>query len=141
MSPQFQCWNADTDNKCFKPVDSARLLSVWHARCTKDANGNITTYSYDSHGRLTQVHSPDGGQLTKTYTSSDPLQVTTTRTMNASQSIVQTANVDGFGRSAQTILASAPGGQMCTETYYDAAGNIRAVNDPNTSCPSPPAAL
>ncbi len=104
--------------------------------CTKDANSNITTYSYDSHGRLTQVHSPDGGQLTKVYTSSDPLQVTSTRTMNASQSMVQTASVDGFGRSAQTILASAPGSQVCTETYYDAAGNVRAIDDPNTSCPS-----
>ncbi len=97
--------------------------------CIQDANNQITRISHDSLGRVTEVDAPSGGKTTTSFTSSAPLTL--------SQSVLQgpstTTVMDGLGRTAQQTL-TAPEGSLCTETFYDADGNVSAMNDPHVGC-------
>jgi YD repeat-containing protein len=97
--------------------------------CTQDANGKVTQYGYDALGRIMQVGYPDSGSTSASYSSSPPLSTTVTRLQNASSNIVRQTVLDGFGCTTQQILF-APEGQLCTEMFYDAFGNVSAINNP-----------
>ena len=105
--------------------------------CTKDENGQITMYSYDPMGRVSEVDHPDGGRTTASYTAFAPLSMTAKTFQNGSQAVVGQTIADGLGRTTQQIL-TAPEGQICTETFYDAVGSISATNNPRLGCANSP---
>ncbi len=113
---------------------------------TTDLNSQVTTDSYDSSWRLTNVTRPTGGgQTSFCYTDlsasncaqgSAPFQVVITKAITSSTNEIATAAVDGLGRLAQTQLNSDPDGVTYTQTTYDAMGRKSSVYNP-TRC-SPP---
>lgn len=114
-----------------------------------DQNGNLSTASYDSTGRLSQVWLPD--RLQSTHASSPSigyaykdiagaaLAVTTTRVNSLGGSTVSYAVMDGLGRPIQTQEAmdgkNSSGspqitGTVITDTYYDGAGRAVLTDNP-----------
>lgn len=103
--------------------------AVGQLACVQDANNQVTRYSHDALGRVTAVDYPDGGRQSANYTATAPLTVSMSMTGGASTEVVQ----DGLGRTTQRKLF-APEGTICTEQFYDADGNVSAVNDPILGC-------
>ena len=70
------------------------------------------------------------------YSSVPPLMISQTVSQGPSTTII----TDGLARPIQNTL-SAPEGTICTETFYDADGNVSAVNDPQLGCNGAPSPL
>src|SRR5262249_34999749 len=105
---------------------------------TKDPNNQInnqvTSYLYDSSGRVIEVDYPDGGQKIITHQeSSFPFSATLTTKINASLSLVATDVFDGLGRISQSQLSSDPEGATYVETVYDGLGRKAVVANPHRS--------
>ncbi len=93
----------------------------------RDANGQITSYVYDSMLRPTEeVKTPDGGQTITTYSSPNAITV--------ANAIVSTTYLfDGLGHLTQTQLTSDPEGTDYTDTSYDTLGGVASVSNPHRS--------
>ena len=108
----------------------------------RDESNNLTTsYTYNSPplgcssdglDRLTSATSPDGGSTTYCYndTPSSPT-VTTTKAINAAQSIVAVSVKDGVGHTTQTQLSDTNQGTIYTDTAYDGLGRVYSVSNPH----------
>ncbi|QGQ20475.1 hypothetical protein GC089_16370 [Cellulomonas sp. JZ18] len=116
-------------------VDPARGLPVKET----DANGKVTTATYDALGRVTQVWLPGRAQGSKsahmTYSyavSSDARNSVTAKTLTAAETYRTSITLyDGLLRENQTQRESsdrtAPG-RMVTNTVYDSRGLVGYVN-------------
>ena len=101
-------------------------------RSSTDENNQATSYRYnDSLNRLTETDFPDGGVTQISYYDAPPNPtVTTTKAMNASQSIVSVAVLDGMGQDISTKLTSDPQGTVYTKTVYDGLGRVYQQYNP-----------
>ncbi|MDQ2837152.1 MAG: polymorphic toxin-type HINT domain-containing protein [Actinomycetota bacterium] len=115
-----------------------------------DQNGNLSTATYDSLGRLSQVWLPDRLQSTHATspsisyaykdTAGAALAVTTTTLNSSGATIASYAFMDGLGRPIQSqraIDGTNPSsgshqvtGTVITDTYYDAAGRPVLTDNP-----------
>jgi RHS repeat-associated protein len=110
-------------------------------RSSKDPNSQTTSYQYiDSLLRLTQINYPDGGQTNFSYNDTPPSpSVTTTKKMNSTQSLTNSATMDGLGHTVKTLLTSDPdcaSGDR-TDTTYDGMGRPRTVSNPYCTTSDP----
>ncbi|HEY9264766.1 MAG TPA: RHS repeat-associated core domain-containing protein [Mycobacterium sp.] len=109
---------------------------------TTDANGKITTGTYDALGRLTQVWEPGRVQGTDTPTTkfayavrSSGVNAVTTQTLNHDGSAYVSSSViyDGMLRQRQSQSPSADranAGRLVTDTLYDSRGLVDLRNEP-----------
>ena len=109
---------------------------------TTDANGKVTTGTYDALGRLTQVWEPGRVQGTHTPTTkfaytvrSTGQNAVTTQTLNWDGSAYVSSSViyDGMLRPRQTQSPSADranAGRLVTDTFYDSRGLVSMSNEP-----------
>jgi len=98
-----------------------------------DANGQVTTYSFDNMNRPLVTTYADGGQLSDSYHDASPFSVTTTTKITGSLNRVTTALLDALGRTKQTQLSSDPDGTTYVDTTYDPAGRTASVSNPYRS--------
>jgi RHS repeat-associated protein len=101
--------------------------------------GHLTTFGYDSMGRLSNIqYPPGGGSVTQCYTDepggscqgSAPYSMIITKAESASQNITSRTGYDGVGRPVQTELQSGPAGPLFTDTQYDDLGHVHQVSNP-----------
>jgi RHS repeat-associated protein len=99
---------------------------------TKDENGNFTYYTYDNFGRIQQVDSPDGGQITtEYYDNAVPIYTVTKVKENISgQTMDKYGYFDGLGRSIQTITFGEAGKSIVTKTHYSNMGRVELTEGP-----------
>lgn len=110
---------------------------------TTDLNGQVTSQSYDTTWRLTNVTRPSGGgQTSFCYTDLNAanctngtlsFQVVITKDIavgspNKTETMI--ASVDGLGRLAHSQLNSDPEGIDYTDDAYDAVGNKATTTNP-----------
>jgi RHS repeat-associated protein len=96
-------------------------------------NGKWTTYKYtDVLDRLTEVDSPDGGQIINSYNDSNA-STTTTRRINATTSETTVTYRDGMFHNVRTQLTSDPDGTDTVDTRYDGEGRVYTVSNPYRS--------
>ena len=89
------------------------------------------TYSYDSQNRMASATRGDGGVTTIGRNDSvTPLSVTTSSSITASMSLVQSVVADSIGRPAQTQLTSDPDGVDYTNVTYNALGRVASRSNP-----------
>ncbi len=98
-----------------------------------DPNGNITTYGYDALNRQTSVTSPSvnasGGVLATTAYDADG-EITGTTDANGRQI---TYSYDQLGRNTGESWLTSSGGNLESITYtYDKAGELTNAQDPNS---------
>ena len=107
-----------------------------------DANGKITTFSYDLMDRLVQTTLPadSSGNHPKTTLAYNeatlPVSVTTTKTITASANLVTTSTLDGLGRTIKSEMNSDPLG-LIVDTTYDALGRKATESNPHRSASGP----
>jgi RHS repeat-associated protein len=94
------------------------------------------SFSYDSMNRLAGVNAGDGGQVTTSYGTTTPINVTTTAKIDASHTLSQTAVLDSLGRVSQTQTSS-PQGTIYVDTGYDSNGRVHTVSNPHYPSSSP----
>ena len=101
-------------------------------KVTKDENGNRTYYDYDKFGRLTQVDSPDGGQVNTDYFDGvfPRYVVTRSKENTAGDTIDQYQYFDGLGREIQSITFGEGGKAIVNQKYYDEMGRNYLVEGP-----------
>ncbi len=99
-------------------------------RTSVDQNNLTVSYQYnDPLIRPTQINYPDTGQAPISY--NDSLRtVTTSRTINATQTATTVKVADGLGHIKQTQLTTDPQGTVYTDTTYDGFGRVRTVSNP-----------
>jgi YD repeat-containing protein len=106
-----------------------------------DANGKISTTTYDVLDRVSSVVAPDGGTRSLCYSdevsggcySASVLSTTETDTLDSSISAVKRILRDGLGRVKQTQLLSDPDGVDYVDETYDAMGRKSQVSNPYRS--------
>jgi RHS repeat-associated protein len=113
---------------------------------TTDLNSQVTTDSYDSSWRLTNVTRPTaGGQTSFCYTDlfssnctngTAAFQVIVTKQITSSLNEISIGSVDGLGRLFEAELYSDPDGPTSTVTTYDPLGRKSEVYNP-TRCSTP----
>lgn len=101
------------------------------AASVTDANNQVTSFTYDSFGRLLQKTVPGGGQTTVTYadTATPPTATTSVKlsgTSNATSEVVY----DGLGRVIQSQTTSDPAGTDYVDTTYDPLGRAYTLSNP-----------
>jgi len=94
-------------------------------------NSQVTTYTYDSLGRITETQYPDGGQTTKTYVDTEPQSITTTVKVTSGVNKTIKSLTDGLGHEIQTQLTTDPEGTDYTDTTYDALERVSTVSNPH----------
>jgi len=108
---------------------------------SKDQNALTTTYLYnDSLARPTSTTRPDNGTTTAAYNDT-ALTVTTSKKINASQTVTSVALSDGVGHVKQTQLTSDPQGTVYTDTIYDGLGRVYSVSNPYRTGADPTTSL
>jgi RHS repeat-associated protein len=102
---------------------------------SKDQNSQVTAYKYnDSFDRLTETDYPDGGQTNLTYNDVPPTPtITTSKKLNASQTVTSVSIKDGLGHVTQTQLTSDPQGTVYTLATYDGLGRTYKAYNPYRS--------
>jgi YD repeat-containing protein len=107
-----------------------------------DPNQEPTTFAYDAMNRRVRARYPDGGQTCLQYSDAQntlcpsisasalPINIVSTKAINASQNEIATTMLDGLSRVLQTQLNSDPYGTDYTDTGYDAVGNVASVSNP-----------
>jgi RHS repeat-associated protein len=122
------------DGKLRSKTDENNLVTAycyWTGGCTGTA--------FDPFVRLTGTASPDGGTTTVAYNDAGPSPtVTTSKTINSTKTLINTAVSDGLGHVTQTQLKSDPQGTVYTDTKYDGLGNVYTVSNPYRSCTTDP---
>jgi YD repeat-containing protein len=103
-----------------------------------DENNLQTQYLYNEPlRRLTETdYLFDGGQTTIAYNDT-ARTVTTSKKINAAQSLTTVAVSDGIGHVKQTQLTSDPQTSVFTDTSYDGLGRVRTVSNPYRSGADP----
>ena len=107
-----------------------------------DANGQITSFSYDLMNRPAQTNFPDGGWTLMTYTGAN-LQDTYTGITDTTPSSSCTScrhdqvNLDSQGRQSTKILVNDPEGQTTTSSLYDSLGRVQKTSNPYRSTSDP----
>lgn len=111
-------------------------------RALTDENNLVTTYCYWTGGctgtsldplvRLTGTTAPGGGKTTIAYNDA-ALTVTTSKAINASQTVTNVEVFDGIGHTKQDQLTSDPQGTVFTDTAYDGLGRVYTVSNPYRS--------
>ncbi len=95
----------------------------------------ITTYNYDSLGRVVSVQKPDGSVVNTSYSGN-----TTTVTDETLKK--RTAQADGLGRLTSVIEDPSPGSNYVTNYSYDVLDNLLCVeqhgNASGTGCSADP---
>src|SRR5882724_1271087 len=95
---------------------------------------DYTKYTYDMLGRPLTVINGDGGTSSVTFSdltsTSTPITVGSSSAIDSSHNLVNTAVLDGFGRTAHTQLNSDPCGTDLTDTTYDAVDRKSTVSNP-----------
>jgi RHS repeat-associated protein len=100
-------------------------------------------YTYDGLGRPYTVTHGDGGTTTFSFTepssptTSTPIEVSSSSTIDGSYNLTNTVVIDGLGRVIQTQLTSDPDGTDYVDTAYDAIGRVSTVSNPHRSSSSP----
>ena len=106
-----------------------------------DANNVITAYTYDTLNRITsrniETVTPSTSAapatsvaLAESYSYPNDLPLTVTYTLG---NVASETVLDGSGRVSEQIQV-APEGQICSERFYDAVGNVHQINDPHLGC-------
>jgi len=113
-------------------------------RSLTDANRQITTFCYqvggcagtsrDPWNRLTERHSPDGGDTTATYvdTGSNPTTSIATA-LNLSTAKVDVTKFDGFDHPIQVQSTSDPSGTDYIDTSFNGEGRTQTQSTPYRS--------
>lgn len=102
-----------------------------------DANGNTTSFAFDSMRRVTSIVFPKGSsgnqpQTTFTYSAASagfPVTVQRSKSVTTILSDSVTTALDGLGRVSQTQHAT-PNGNATVGTTYDADGRVSSVTNP-----------
>jgi YD repeat-containing protein len=107
-----------------------------------DPNTKTTNFSYDAMNRRVRASYPDTGWTCLQYSDASnascpsisasglPINIVTTKAINASQNETSTTVLDGLSRVVQTQLNSDPYGTDYTDTAYDAVGDVASVSNP-----------
>jgi RHS repeat-associated protein len=112
-------------------------INVGQPTSHTDQNSQLTSYTYDSMFRLTQVNHPDGGQEVIAFQeTSTPFTATLTKKINSTLNQIRTNVFDGLGRVTQTQLSD-PQGTVYTDTTYDALGQVHTVSNPHRNGTDP----
>ncbi len=101
---------------------------------------DYASYTYDLMGRPLSVTHGDGGTTAFTFSdltsTSTPITVSSNSAIDGSNTLVNTAVIDGLGRVSQTQLNSDPDGVDYVDTTYDSAGRKSTVSNPHRSSSS-----
>jgi YD repeat-containing protein len=104
-----------------------------------DENNNVTNYSFDDVGRITDIAYPIG-EVKTCYTDestncpvSTPNSVVTTTIASPSPNVVAVKTYDGLGRKIQDVATSDPSGATKVDTTYDEYGRAIMVSTPYRS--------
>jgi len=109
-------------------------------RTLTDENLQVSSYQYnDPWNRLTQSHSPDGGQVNNSYSDAGPEPTVTSNKLITSSGAQETSTVimDGVGHTLYKQLTSDPSGTDITATTYDGLGRVYTVSNPYRSTSDP----
>lgn len=100
-----------------------------------DENGLQTKYFYsDPLRRLTETDRPGGGKTTVAYNDAAPSpSVTTSTTINSTQTKTAIGVQDGMGHPTQAQLTSDPQGTIYGDTTYDGLGRVWKQSNPYRS--------
>jgi YD repeat-containing protein len=112
-----------------------------------DENNQPTTYKYntppsgcsypDGLDRLSEIDYPNTGRTTYCYNDAPySPTITTTKTMNSSQSVTSVSTMDGVGHVVQTQLSD-PQGAINSLTTFDGSGSAFQVYNPYRSTSDP----
>jgi RHS repeat-associated protein len=100
-------------------------------------------YTYDLLGRPATVTHGDGGTTSFTFTEpsspspSDRITVSSSSAIDSSNTLTNSATIDGLGRVIQTQLTSDPAGTDKVDTVYDAVGRVITASNPYRSTGDP----
>jgi YD repeat-containing protein len=94
-----------------------------------DLNGNPTTYTFDSLGRIESESLPDSGGTGISYNDAAD-QVTFSKKLDSSRNITNLVTYDGIGRLIRTQLTSDPDGGDSVDTAYDGRDRKVSVSNP-----------
>ena len=97
----------------------------------KDANGQVTNWSYDFLNRTLQVNAPDGGNTSLTYNDVQPPTFTASTTIIGQTKRGVEGDIDGLGRAIHTKLTTDPEGVDTVDTTYDSLGRVATVSNPH----------
>jgi RHS repeat-associated protein len=98
-----------------------------------DENGQISTFTYDSMGRVTDVKRPDNQHIAYTYDDTN-LIVQASSPVQGTNQVVSKTYLDGLGRTIKTQLLDASNNSYSiTETKYDTQGRAYKTSNPHNS--------
>jgi RHS repeat-associated protein len=104
---------------------------------SKDANGVVTSLTYDIFKRIKSKTAPDNTSLWN-YTDSQPPFFTASSGPNlAAQPYTVEGDLDTLGRRVQSKITSDPSGTDTTDMTYDPLGRVATVSNPHRSTSSP----
>jgi RHS repeat-associated protein len=108
-------------------------------RSSSDENSNVTTYVYDSIGRLSETEYPGSGLTSYSYHDTPlPATVTVTSKVNSSGTTITTESVmDGVARVAQSTLTYGSGSTATTNIQFDGFGHKYTITNPYFSAGDP----
>jgi RHS repeat-associated protein len=96
-------------------------------------NGQISTFTYDSMGRVTDVKRPDNQHITYTYDDTNLIVQANSPVQGANQ-VVSKSYLDGLGRIIKTQLLDASNNSYSiAETKYDTQGRAYETSNPHNS--------
>jgi YD repeat-containing protein len=109
-----------------------------------DANGQITQYSHDNMGRVTNIRQPAqivngsaiNGGSSVIYNDVPPVSIQLTTRQDSTTSITSVKLFDGLARPIGSQLSD-PQGNIITSTTYDSFGRVSTVSNPYRSTSDP----
>jgi RHS repeat-associated protein len=105
---------------------------------TTDANGQVTTYSYqndqgttDPLNRLRKVTRPDGGWTKYSFGETLPDLFTKVETLqDSTRTVISYQYVDPLGRASRSFSSEGGGSYIAADTIYDQMGRVWKVSNP-----------